>query len=59
MKTKRKSLIDKLDKEFSIYIRNRDAKGGIAECITCGVKKEVKQLQKDIAAGNILALYQD
>jgi hypothetical protein len=45
MKTKRKSLIDKLDKEFSIYIRNRDAKGGIAECVTCGIQKEVKQLQ--------------
>jgi hypothetical protein len=45
MKTKRKSLIDKLDKEFSIFIRNRYAKNGMAECITCGVVKEVKQLQ--------------
>ncbi len=45
MKTKRKSLIDKLDKEFSIFIRNRYAKNGMAECITCGTIKEVKQLQ--------------
>jgi 5-methylcytosine-specific restriction endonuclease McrA len=45
MKTKRKSLIDKLDKEFSIFIRNRYAKNGMAECITCGTVKEVKQLQ--------------
>ena len=45
MKTKRKSLIDKLDKEFSIFIRNRYAKNGRAECITCGTVKEVKQLQ--------------
>jgi 5-methylcytosine-specific restriction endonuclease McrA len=45
MKTKRKSLIDKLDKEFSIFIRNRYAKNGLAECVTCGSIKEVKQLQ--------------
>ena len=45
MKTKRKSLIDKLDKEFSIFIRNRYAKNGLAECVTCGSVKEVKQLQ--------------
>ena len=45
MKTKRKSLIDKLDKEFSIFIRNRYAKNGMAECVTCGTIKEVKQLQ--------------
>jgi 5-methylcytosine-specific restriction endonuclease McrA len=45
MKTKRKSLIDKLDKEFSIFIRNRYAKNGMAECVTCGAVKEVKQLQ--------------
>jgi hypothetical protein len=45
MKTKRKSLIDKLDKEFSIFIRNRYAKNGMAECVTCGTVKEVKQLQ--------------
>jgi hypothetical protein len=45
MKTKRKSLIDKLDKEFSIFIRNRYAKNGLAKCVTCGSIKEVKQLQ--------------
>ena len=32
----RKSIVAKLDKEFSLYIRQRGAKNGIATCFTCG-----------------------
>jgi len=40
-KTKKKA-----DAFFSIYIRMRDAdKNGVAECITCGVKRPWKQMQ--------------
>jgi len=44
-KLSRKSLVLKLDLIFSQYIRQRYAKDGIAECITCGKKDEWKKLQ--------------
>lgn len=44
-KPTRKSLIEKLDKVFSIYIRTRYAVGEIAECYTCGKKDHYKKLQ--------------
>ena len=39
------SLKKKADKYFSLYIRYRDSKNGMAECITCGVEKPIKQMQ--------------
>jgi hypothetical protein len=42
-KPTRKSLIDKLDKVFSIYIRTRYAVNEIAECYTCGKKEHWKK----------------
>lgn len=44
-KPTRKSLIEKLDKVFSIYIRTRYAVDEIAECYTCGKKDHYKKLQ--------------
>lgn len=44
-KTKRKKLIEKLDKVFSVYIRRRKAKNDIAECFTCGKQDHWKKLQ--------------
>jgi len=44
-KPSRKSLIEKLDKIFSIYIRRKDAIDEIAECITCNKKDHWKKLQ--------------
>ena len=41
----RKSLIKKLDTIFSRYIRLRNAKNEIAECVTCGKKDNYKRLQ--------------
>lgn len=35
----------KLDKIFSEYIRRKDAKNGIATCVTCGKKAHWKELQ--------------
>lgn len=35
----------KADKVFSQYIRLRDSKDGIAECITCGTRKPIKLMQ--------------
>lgn len=35
----------KADKYFSLYVRYRDSKDGLAECITCGVKKPIKEMQ--------------
>ena len=46
--TKTKSvstLKKKADKAFSLYIRLRDSKDGLSECITCGVQKPVKEMQ--------------
>jgi len=40
----RKGLIRKLDKVFSIYIRTRNAKNEIVECVTCGVKKHFSEM---------------
>ena len=45
MKLSRKSLIKKLDKVFSEYVRQRYAKNDIAECVTCGKKDHWKNLQ--------------
>lgn len=44
-KISRSTLIKNLDTQFSIYIRNRNAVNGIAECFTCGKQDEVKKLQ--------------
>jgi len=45
-KVSRKNLVKRLDNIFSQYIRLRNANAqGIAECYTCGVKKNWKQLQ--------------
>jgi hypothetical protein len=44
-KLSRKSLVEKLDKVFSIYIRQRYAVNEIAECYTCGKKDHWKKLQ--------------
>jgi hypothetical protein len=44
-KPSRKSLVEKLDKIFSQYIRRKDAIDEIAECITCGKKDHYKKLQ--------------
>lgn len=35
----------KADAVFSKYIRLRDSKDGIAECITCGTRKPISQMQ--------------
>ena len=34
----RKSIVAKLDKEFSFYIRQRQSVGGVVSCFTCGKK---------------------
>lgn len=44
-KPSRKTIVTKLDKVFSEYIRRRYAKNGIAECVTCGKKDNWKNLQ--------------
>ena len=44
-KIKRSVLVKKLDTVFSTYIRRRYAINDIAECYTCGVKKEYKKQQ--------------
>ena len=44
-KPTRKTLITKLDKVFSEYIRRRYAKKDIATCVTCGKKDHWKKLQ--------------
>ena len=41
----KKDLINKLDKEFSIYIRRRFAVNDIATCVTCGKQDHWKKLQ--------------
>ena len=40
----RKGLIRKLDRAFSLYIRTRNAKNEIVECVTCGVKKHYTEM---------------
>ena len=47
-KPSRKSLIDKLDKIFSIYIRRKDAVNDIATCVTCGKKDHWTNYKTDI-----------
>ena len=44
-KPTRSKLIKKLDKVFSLYIRQRYAKNEIAQCFTCGKKDHYKRLQ--------------
>ena len=44
-KPSRKTLITKLDRVFSEYIRRRKAKNDIAECVTCGKRDHWKSLQ--------------
>ena len=44
-KPSRKTIVNKLDKVFSEYIRRRYAKNDIAECVTCGKKDHWKNLQ--------------
>lgn len=44
-KLSRSKLIKKLDKVFSLYIRQRYAKNEIAQCFTCGKKNHWKKLQ--------------
>jgi hypothetical protein len=44
-KVSRKSLVEKLDKVFSIYIRRRYAINDIAKCVTCGKKDHWSKLQ--------------
>lgn len=44
-KPSRKTIIIKLDKVFSEYIRRRYAKNNISECVTCGKQDHWKNLQ--------------
>ena len=44
-KLTRSKLIKKLDKVFSLYIRQRYAKNKIAKCFTCGKQDHYKKLQ--------------
>ena len=44
-KPTRKSLVEKLDKIFSIYIRRKDAIDEIATCVTCNKKNHGSKLQ--------------
>ena len=44
-KPSRKSIVKKLDQVFSLYVRNKYAKNGFCECITCGRKYPIKQIQ--------------
>ncbi len=44
-KPSRKSLVEKLDKIFSQYIRRKDAISDISICVTCGKKDHYKKLQ--------------
>ena len=44
-KVTRKSLVEKLDKVFSIYIRRRYAINDIAKCVTCGKEDHWSKLQ--------------
>ena len=41
----RKGIVKKLDTLFSLYIRNRYAVDGIAECFTCGKKDHISKVQ--------------
>lgn len=41
----RKSLISKLDRIFSTYIRRKDSIGGRARCVTCGTVAHWKNMQ--------------
>lgn len=45
MKNSISSLKKKADKYFSLYVRHRDSRNGLVECITCGVEKPINQMQ--------------
>ena len=40
----RSKLVKKIDKLFSLYIRNRYSKNGKAKCFTCGKVDDIKRL---------------
>lgn len=40
-----KKVREELDKVFSIYSRNKEVKNGLAACVSCGTKKDPKELQ--------------
>ena len=40
----RSKLVKKIDKLFSLYIRNRYSKNGKAKCFTCGKVDDIKKL---------------
>lgn len=44
-KKQRATLIEKLDRVFSVYIRRKDSVGGLARCVTCGFKAPWRQMQ--------------
>ena len=44
-KASRKTLVKKLDTIFSIYIRRKNSKDNIAECVTCGKRDHWKNMQ--------------
>jgi len=44
-KPKKSALVKKLDKVFSLYIRNLYAIDGVVECYTCGACKPVSEMQ--------------
>ena len=43
-KISRKGLVRKLDKFFSLYIRQRNAVDGFVKCVTCGIRKHWKEV---------------
>ena len=43
----RSKLVKKLDKLFSLYIRNRYSKNGKAKCFTCGKVDDIKKLSSN------------
>ena len=45
MKSLRQKQTDRMDRKFSIYIRQRDSFDGYNRCSTCGIVKPWKELQ--------------
>jgi hypothetical protein len=41
--TDQQKAIEKLDKEFSLFIRHRDSQNGLFQCISCGKIKPFEQ----------------
>jgi hypothetical protein len=44
-KPTRSKVVSKLDQVFSLYIRNKHAKSGWVQCVTCNRKYEIKKIQ--------------